>query len=262
MKQAFPRSIPASLPLTYCLYTHIVHFVLWKRMWYHTDSSAGEAFYQHLVGVQQTVESVTTDKDLSLAGLFHSIYGTEGFSAFTVSLAKRPEIRNLIGERAELICYVNCVMDRASLDATLDNEAGSHFVTARPEAGNHTISLTDQQLDDLVAVHLCDWLQQVNLLFHLPHASLNCTAHTGERLMDTGFTQVEMEAGMTNERHGWTKKGHAWGYRRQAYQKMAQRLGGNYLQLYDEVFAREPEETKGIHQKFTPKLDITQVEVH
>lgn len=74
--------------------------------------------------------------------------------------------------------------------------------------------------------------------------------------------QVEMEAGMTNERHGWTKKGHAWGYRRHAYRKMAQRLGGNYLQLYDEVFAREPEETRGIHQKFTPKLDSAQVEVH
>ena len=221
------------------------------------------------MAVQQTVESVTTDKDLSLAGLFHSIYGTEGFSAFTVSLAKRPEIRNLIGERAELICYVNCVMDRASLDASLDREAGSHFVTARLEAGNHSIPLTDQQLDDLVAVHLCDWLQQVSLPFHLPGlglitigASLIGTPHTGERLLATGFTQVEMEAGMTNERHGWTKKGHAWGYRRHAYRKMAQRLGGNYLQLYNEVFAREPEETKGIHQEFTPKLDSAQVEVH
>lgn len=45
------------------------------------------------------------DQDLVNAGLFHSIYGTEGFQAFTVPITKRPEIRGLIGERAEQVCY-------------------------------------------------------------------------------------------------------------------------------------------------------------
>lgn len=52
-------------------------------------------------------------------------------------------------------------MDRASLDATLDHKAGSHFVVARPEVGGQRISLSDEQLTDLMAVHLADWLQQV-----------------------------------------------------------------------------------------------------
>lgn len=59
---------------------------------------------------------------------------------------------------------------------------------------------------------------------------------------------------MTNERHGWHKLGDAWGYRRHAFKKMAEILGGPYLQLYDEVFGREPESTKHIHQKFTPLI--------
>lgn len=65
--------------------------------------------------------------------------------------------------------------------------------------------------------------------------------------------QVEMEATMTNEAHGWTKKGDAWGYRRGAYRRMAEILGGRYLELYKEVFTREPLETRNIHQQFHPK---------
>lgn len=65
--------------------------------------------------------------------------------------------------------------------------------------------------------------------------------------------QVEMEAGFTNESHGWTRKGDAWGYRRHAYRKMAEILGGRYLGLYQDVFGREPMETRNIHQQFHPK---------
>ena len=51
------------------------------------------------------MRELTDDQDLVNAGLFHSIYGTEGFQAFTVSLDQRPKIKQLIGDRAEQICY-------------------------------------------------------------------------------------------------------------------------------------------------------------
>lgn len=51
--------------------------------------------------------------DLVNAGLYHSIYGTQGFQAFTVPLTKRSEIQNIIGERAELICYGKKLSDTA-----------------------------------------------------------------------------------------------------------------------------------------------------
>ena len=54
--------------------------------------------------------------------------------------------------------------------------------------------------------------------------------------------------------HGWFKIGDAWGHRRLAFRKMAQILGGRYFELYNEVFAREPEDTRHIHQKFTPPV--------
>ncbi len=51
------------------------------------------------------MRQLTNDQHLIQAGLFHSIYGTQGFQAFTVPLEKRAEIREILGERAEHICY-------------------------------------------------------------------------------------------------------------------------------------------------------------
>ena len=80
---------------------------------------------------------------------------------FQLSFDRRPDVQRLIGQRAELIAYVNCVMDRATLDACLDQT--THPISARPEVGGHTINLDQQQFSDLITVHLADWLEQVQL---------------------------------------------------------------------------------------------------
>jgi hypothetical protein len=41
------------------------------------------------------------DVELADAGLFHSIYGTEGFAGFALPFTERPTIRALVGQRAE-----------------------------------------------------------------------------------------------------------------------------------------------------------------
>ena len=64
-------------------------------------------------------------------------------------------------QRAEFCAYCNCVMDRVTLDATLSAPAGKHKIKARPDVGGHEIALTDQQFEDLITVHLADWLEQV-----------------------------------------------------------------------------------------------------
>ena len=58
-----------------------------------------------MAGVQDMMQSLTNDQDLIQAGLFHSIYGTEGFQDFTVPLTERPKIKNIISDRAEYLCY-------------------------------------------------------------------------------------------------------------------------------------------------------------
>ena len=57
--------------------------------------------------------------------------GTEGFQDFCLSFNRRADVRALIGERAEFVAYVNCVMDRTTLDAALDAKPGERWVQAR-----------------------------------------------------------------------------------------------------------------------------------
>ena len=147
----------------------------------------------HLIKVYRLIQNAGYDEDLCLAGLFHSIYGTEKFQGYKLPLDRRPELVELIGPRAENLAYWNCVMDRASLDALLDENAEPLLLRNR-ETGE-PMPLTRREFDDLCCVHLFDWLEQA-----------------------------------PRSRFGWD-------YRRQAYRRMAERLGHSALAVYDQVFA-------------------------
>lgn len=120
--------------------------------------SGKKGFLAHLVAVFRDLETWGSERDVCRAGLFHSIYGTEMFRRWSLPLDRRPEVRALIGERAEWIAYVNCMMDRSTFDALLDSE-GPYRIRNR-ETGE-TMELSRADYDDLVRVHLCDWLEQV-----------------------------------------------------------------------------------------------------
>ena len=66
--------------------------------------------------------------------------------------------RALIGDYAEKLAYLNCFMDRDSLDAQVTQAEGPytiiHRVTGEP------LTLTKGEYEDLIRLHLCDWLEQ------------------------------------------------------------------------------------------------------
>lgn len=155
--------------------------------------SGDKGFLAHLIGVFRDLEAWKCDRDLCRAGLFHSIYGTEIFRRFALPLERRDEVRALIGDRAERIAFVNCLMDRSTFDAQLEGD-GPYRIRNR-ETGE-SIELSREDYDDLVRLHLCDWLEQV----------------------------------------GRSKQ---WDYRREAFYRMAQRLGGVAKESYDRVYALE-----------------------
>src|SRR5205807_2348343 len=97
--------------------------------------------------------------ELCRAGMFHSIYGTQLFQGFKLPLERRPELREVIGERAERLAYLNCAMDRATLDAALDQPDGPYRITDR--LTGEEVVLSRRDFDDLCRVHLFDWLEQV-----------------------------------------------------------------------------------------------------
>src|SRR5581483_9192131 len=116
----------------------------------------GKTYLGHLIAVHRMVEQACST-DACRAGLFHSIYGTEAFQRFQLPLDRRAEIRELIGERAERLAYLNCAMDRASFDAALRRGQPPSPVLDR--LTGEEVSMETGDFDDLCRVHLYDWLE-------------------------------------------------------------------------------------------------------
>src|SRR5207249_2044167 len=78
----------------------------------HTEKS----YLAHLVAVHRDLRSWGCAEEVCLGGMFHSIYGTEMFQGFKLSLDERGKLRQMIGERAERLAYLNCASDRPTFD--------------------------------------------------------------------------------------------------------------------------------------------------
>lgn len=121
----------------------------------HTEKT----YLAHAIGVYNDMKAWNGSDDLCYAALFHSIYGTEGFQDFTLSLDRRPELRGLIGDYAEKLAFVNCYMDRVTLDAQVNEEKEDYPI--RNRVTGEIMVLKKDEYDDLVCLHLCDLLEQV-----------------------------------------------------------------------------------------------------
>mmetsp|Transcript_12428 Transcript_12428/g.29135 ORF Transcript_12428/g.29135 Transcript_12428/m.29135 type:complete len:319 (+) Transcript_12428:151-1107(+) len=203
----------------------------------HTGSAA---FDEHLKGVQAVLRYWGSPVHVTNAGLFHSIYGTEGFQGFSLSLDERPAIKELIGEKAEKLAFVFCMVDRSTFDKTVfdwkeedsASNASVYNFRARPELGRFDITLTKQEWLDFIELSLADWLEQ-----------------------------VEGAAAKENPLFLW-KKGEAYAYRRLAYRKMneilsaerRERLGDKPRETLEAVMATESAETRHLVQARNPPV--------
>ncbi|CAB9526273.1 expressed unknown protein [Seminavis robusta] len=202
----------------------------------HTGSAA---FDEHLKGVQAVLRHWGAPTYLCHAGLFHSIYGTEGFQGFALPLAQRDGVRALIGERAEKLAFVFCMLDRSTFDQTVmdydistttSNNNTVYTLVARPELGRFEMTLTHDEWLDFVELTLADWLEQ-----------------------------VEGAAVKPNTLYLWDV-GQAFAYRRLAYRKMsrilaqkrAPRLAQMAPQMYQQVMDTESRNTRHLVQMKTP----------
>jgi len=204
----------------------------------HTGDSS---FDSHLRGVQSVLRGWEAPDYLADAGLFHSLYGTEGFQGYKLSLARRPSIRALIGPKAERLVWIFCMVDRFSVDKTVmeycsaipsseQNDLNKSF-TSREELGRFNIPLRDnEEWLDFLELSLADWLEQ-----------------------------VEGSATKENPLFGW-QVGEAWQYRRHAYARMADILAEKRKRIckdtWLEVYSREDEATRSLHQIRTPPMSI------
>ena len=69
------------------------------------NAHSGRNLLDHLLGTAELLMEWECDKDLVLAGLCHSIYGTDSYHTVTIDPSRRDEVRALIGEKAEALAW-------------------------------------------------------------------------------------------------------------------------------------------------------------
>jgi hypothetical protein len=205
------------------------------------------AFDEHLKGVQAVLRNWGAEQYVSDAGLFHSIYGTQGFQGFKLSFTKRESIRKLIGPKAERLVWIFCMADRLTVDNLVEKQFNRYClgssektsdvdetfqIKSRLELGAISIPFVDEhEWLDFVELTLADWLEQ-----------------------------CEGAAERRNDIYGWAI-GEAYSYRRDAFRMMAQllpaRVGDRLVRarrMHEEVFATEGDATRGLHMPVTPAI--------
>jgi len=118
----------------------------------------GGTYLGHIAGVYRDLKAWGCPEEVCRAGMFHSVYGTEIFQKFALPLSRRAEVRELIGERAERLAYLNSALEYESFDRAVAR--GTPPYVFRDRFSGEMIEVSPEDFDDLCRIHLCDRLEQ------------------------------------------------------------------------------------------------------
>ena len=110
----------------------------------------------HLIGTYDILEKWNNTKEICLAGLFHSIYGTMVYRISSADLSKRKYIEIIIGKRAEELVYLFCVTDRREYFNLIEK----NHIILKDHVHNKEIHISKNDLDALIEIEFANTLEQ------------------------------------------------------------------------------------------------------
>lgn len=128
----------------------------------------GRVLHDHLLGTYRQLEAWGNAESICMAGLFHSIYGTNAFTHQSLRQTQRTELQQAIGPEAEALAWLFCRIDRPR--AILQGihtckPAGSIQIQARRAAANRmsnveTLTVTYPQLQAMAEIECANLIEQ------------------------------------------------------------------------------------------------------
>ncbi len=117
----------------------------------------------HLIDTGRLLKKWGCSEALYLAGIFHSIYGTEALSAsvFTfspLSLEHREKISTVIGAKTEHLVYLFCAMTK---DTFFSNLARQTTFSVFDRFNRMEIPISESDYIDLLSLTLADWIEPI-----------------------------------------------------------------------------------------------------
>ena len=164
----------------------------------------GRTLFDHLLGTHLLLESWGNTQAVCLAGLFHSIYGTNAFAHQSLMQSQRSELRAAIGEEAEALAWLFCSIDRprAILLGLQQSYLGDfvELMVRRDAMGStqarQAMGASPEQLQALAEIECANLIEQGSWGTALQE--LYCAAMDG--------TAALSDAALAALRAGWTHK--------------------------------------------------------
>jgi hypothetical protein len=110
----------------------------------------------HLIGTRQLLVEWEARPALCDAGLFHSVYGTEYYQQQAVPLTMRNDVRELVGDEAESLAWLFCMIRRESL---LENPGPEGQWRVQHRLTDEWLPLTAIQFQDLLTLNIANALE-------------------------------------------------------------------------------------------------------
>src|SRR5580698_8160 len=114
------------------------------------------ALLDHLLGTRQLLIEWEVRPAVCDAGLFHSVYGTEHYELKAIPLSMRDEVRQMIGDEAESLVWLFCIMRRKTFDQNLRKDRD---YSVQNRLTGEWITLTEGQFRDLITLTFANCLE-------------------------------------------------------------------------------------------------------
>ena len=120
----------------------------------------GRSLLEHLRGTARIVGSWQQPESVQRAALFHSIYGTDTYRQRALPLEDRARLQATIGDEAERLVYLFCVLSREDLRRCLRKGQARGPLTVRQHASADVEVLAPRETFALVILHMANLAEQ------------------------------------------------------------------------------------------------------
>ena len=118
---------------------------------------SSEDFLSHLKGTFNILVDWKLNEHVCLAGLFHSIYGTEVFKTSLIPESLKPEVVSLIGDKAERLAYLFGIMERTHF---LDQLQSTNPIELMNRQNGKSKKISCGDFVDLCHIYVANRLEQ------------------------------------------------------------------------------------------------------
>lgn len=132
-----------------------------KRLNAHSIPHSQIPLLEHLVGTYRLLKVWGVPEYVCVAGLYHSIYGTQTFNISLIQPQQRESVKQIISPQSEKLVYYFYVQEKKHFFSNLNE---TKYFTLKDRINQLDIPLTKEEFTDMLRIRLADYIEQMDRL--------------------------------------------------------------------------------------------------